>query len=193
MNKIKLIVVGGGGHGKVVSSLIKKNSAFKLLGYCDIEDKGVILDSDYLGNDDYILNEVSREVKLALGIGQLKNNRAQRMLIVNKFLSAGFSFPPIISSNAIVNDNVAVEDGTVIMDGVVINTGTKIGKFSIINTSSSVDHDCIIGDYVHIAPGCTLCGGVQVGEGAFLGAGTIVPEYREIPKATFIKAGTLYK
>ena len=42
------------------------------------------------------------------------------------------------------------------------------------NTSASIDHDCQIGDGVHVAPGSHLAGGVSVGAACFLGAGTIV-------------------
>lgn len=45
------------------------------------------------------------------------------------------------------------------------------------NTSASVDHDCVLGDGVHIAPGCHLSGGVVVSRGAFLGVGvSVIPQ-----------------
>jgi acetyltransferase-like isoleucine patch superfamily enzyme len=56
----------------------------------------------------------------------------------------------------------------------VINAGSGIAENVIINTSVSVDHDCVIGSHAHLAPGTVLAGGVTVGEHAFLGAGTIV-------------------
>ena len=60
------------------------------------------------------------------------------------------------------------------MAGAVINPGVGIGKGCIINTCSSVDHDCDVGDYVHIAVGSHLCGTVSVGDGTWIGAGATV-------------------
>ena len=38
------------------------------------------------------------------------------------------------------------------MQGAIIQTGIYIGKHCIINTGASVDHECVIEDYVHISP-----------------------------------------
>jgi acetyltransferase-like isoleucine patch superfamily enzyme len=55
--------------------------------------------------------------------------------------------------------------------GAIVQPGASIGSHTIINTGASVDHDCGIGDFVHIAPGVHLAGGVRIAEGAFLGIG----------------------
>ena len=53
--------------------------------------------------------------------------------------------------------------GTVIMAGVIIQPGCRIGKHVILNTGCQLDHDCVIEDFAHIAPGAVLCGNVHVG------------------------------
>ncbi len=70
--------------------------------------------------------------------------------------------------------------GTVIMDGVVINSGAKIGNFGIINTNCSIDHDCIIGNFVHIAPAVTLSGEVKDWDNVLIGTGSSVIQGIEI-------------
>ena len=60
------------------------------------------------------------------------------------------------------------------MGGVVINADTAIGKHCIINTNASVDHDCVVEDFVHISPNSGLAGGVEVGEGSQIGIGASV-------------------
>ena len=61
-----------------------------------------------------------------------------------------------------------IGEGTVIMAGVIIQPGVRIGKHVILNTGCTIDHDCVIEDYAHIAPGAHLCGNVRVGEGALV-------------------------
>ncbi len=188
----KIVVIGGGGHAKVVISLLKKKREYKICGYVDVIDKGSILDVPCLGDDSVLgglldHDEVSNAV---IGIGDT-GNASLRMSLIEKALRVGFSFPAIISPQAVVNEDVTFGEGTVVMDGVVVNAGTKIGRFAIINTRSSIDHDCVIGDFVHIGPGAVLCGGVRVEYNSFVGAGAVVTQYKNIGERCIIGAGTV--
>ena len=42
----KIVVISGGGHAKVVISILKKIGKYNIVGYTDIENRGNILD-DY--------------------------------------------------------------------------------------------------------------------------------------------------
>ena len=77
------------------------------------------------------------------------------------------------------------------MAGVAIEADTLIGKHCIINTFSSINHECRIGDFVHISPNATLCGGVEVGEGSWIGAGAVVIQGIKIGKNCMIGAGAV--
>lgn len=77
--------------------------------------------------------------------------------------------------------------GTIIMAGAVVQPNVRIGKHCIINTGATIDHDCVIGDYVHIAPGAHLCGGVEVGEGALIGVGVGIEPGTKIPPWSIVK------
>ena len=62
---------------------------------------------------------------------------------------------------------------------------------SIINTRTSIDHDCVIGENVHIAPGAILCGNVSVKKRAFVGAAAcIMPPRLTIGVDAIVGAGT---
>lgn len=183
-----IIILGGGGHAKVIISIIKKIDEYNILGYVDLEDKGIILGIPYLGTDSYILN-LNNKPLLAFGIGQIKNFESRKIL-VDKFHQAGFVFEKIISPDSVVNEGVKIGEGTVIMDGVVVQADTKIGDFSILNTHSSIDHDCIIGNFVHIAPGATLCGGVEIEDNTLIGSGVTIIQYKKIIKNSIIQAGS---
>lgn len=184
----EIIVVGGGGHAKVVISILKKIGKYKIIGYTDIKNQGPILGIEHIGTDEEIIHyNVSMA---AIGIGVLENFKI-RYRIVNNYIKKGFKFPSILSPHAIINEGVSIGEGTVLMDGVIINSGTSIGNFSIINTGSSIDHDCKIGDFVHIAPGVTLSGGVQIGSNSLIGIGSIVVQYKTIAENCIIGAGTV--
>lgn len=77
------------------------------------------------------------------------------------------------------------------MAGSIIQVGCKIGKHVLINTGAQVDHDCVIGDYCHIGPGAILCGNVTLGEDCVIGAGAVVVQGVKLDAGTLIQAGSL--
>lgn len=186
-----IIIIGGGGHAKVLASVLKKHPSWNPVGYVDLSDKGNLLDLPYLGRDEN-LSEILKEKQTdhaAIGIGQIKNV-ASRKVIVNKLKKLKIQFPAIISTDAIVNEDVKIGQGTVIMDGVIIQPGSKIGQFSIINTGATIDHDCEIDDFIHIAPGVTLSGGVKISDNTLIGTGAKVIQGIEIGNDIIIASGS---
>lgn len=188
----KILVIGGGGHAKVIISILKKIGIYEIVGYTDLKGRGKILGVAYLGNDNRLEELYSKEnIKNAvIGIGQIRNVESRKK-IAEDVRKIGFEFPSIISPDSIINEDVSIGRGTVIMDSAVINSGTKIGTFSIVNTKASIDHDCEISDFVHIAPGVTLSGGVKVGNGSLIGAGVTIIQYKSIGENCIIGAGSL--
>ena len=97
-------------------------------------------------------------------------------------------FGVAIHPSATVSPQAKIGEGSVICAGAVIVADAVIGKHCIVNTCASVDHDCVLQDFVHIAPGAHLCGGVQVGEGGFVGTGVCLAPGYKVPEWTLIKA-----
>lgn len=192
MNEASIIVVGGGGHAKVIVSILKKINRFRILGYTDKEDRGYLLGIPYLGNDSKLpsLKAQYKQCAAVIGIGYLGEGDVREKLI-DDLRGLGFSFPAIISPTAVVNEEVVIGEGTVIMDGVVINSGSRIGRYVIINTRASIDHDCEIGDFTHIAPGVTLSGGVKVGVRSIVGVGATAVQSTTIGDGCIIGAGAV--
>ncbi|MCS7300843.1 MAG: acetyltransferase, partial [Fimbriimonadales bacterium] len=75
--------------------------------------------------------------------------------------------------------------------GVVVQPDARIGRHCIVNTAASVDHDCTIADFVHVAPGARLAGGVKVGEGVLLGVGCCVLPGIQIGAWSVVGAGAV--
>jgi UDP-perosamine 4-acetyltransferase len=61
----------------------------------------------------------------------------------------------------------------------------------ILNTASVVDHDCVVGDHVHLSPGARLGGGVTVGRGSHIGMGAIVIQGLRIGAGALVAAGAV--
>ncbi len=90
-----------------------------------------------------------------------------------------------------VSGYASVGNGTVVMQGAIIQASAVVGTHCIINTGASVDHDCHVGNFVHISPHATLCGNVSVDEGSWVAAGAIVLPGVKIGKWCVIGAGSV--
>jgi len=186
----RIVVIGGGGHAKVLISVLKK-VGYAIEGYMDKEDRGVILAVPYLGNVG-ILKDIVRKtpaLTVIIGIGKVDASPL-RLSLQNEIGALGFDFPAICSPQAIINEAVSLGAGTAVLDGVVVNSGTDIGRACILNTRSTVEHDCRIGENVHIAPGVTLSGGVTIGDNCMVGTGANVIQSISICAGCLIGAGS---
>src|SRR4030095_339622 len=81
-----------------------------------------------------------------------------------------------IHPSAVISASVKMGDGVMVAANATLNPLVEIGQGVICNTSSSIDHECVIGDFSHIAPGAVLCGNVMVGRGSFVGANSVIKQ-----------------
>ena len=182
METTKFILIGGGGHARVVSSIIEAQETSILEGFFDSNPKIEALDGvenfqNY--NPDLFPNALAF---IAIGDNRIRKQLSQTIQ---------HAFGVLIHPTAIIDRLSLAGEGSVVMHHAVIQRGTQIGKHGIINTACSVDHDCILGDFVHIAPNATLCGGVQIGDETFIGSGVIVLPEIKIGKQVIVGAGTV--
>jgi UDP-perosamine 4-acetyltransferase len=167
----EVVVVGAGGHARVVIDLLLEGGWDIACMVADTES------SDYLG------------IPVLLGDGRLTDLRqshdacviaigdnALRRRLGELARGLGYELISVVGRGAYVSPTASIGAGTVVVTGAVVNSRTVIGDFGIVNTSSSVDHDCVLGTAVHIGPGATLAGSVLVGDESLVGAGsTVIP------------------
>lgn len=164
MNRIALI--GGGGHVKVVISVLRA------LGWTaaaifddDVAKRGrSLLDVPVVGPLEAIKVPEFDGGVIAVGNNSTRAKIATR--IAMPWITA-------VHPNAFVHPSVQIGEGTVVFAGAIIQPDTVIGQHVIVNTDATIDHDCKIGDYVHLAPGVHLAGDVHVGRSSFVGIGSV--------------------
>ncbi|WP_019123265.1 acetyltransferase [Brevibacillus massiliensis] len=191
MKNMPVIVLGGGGHAKVLIDTLLQQSV-DILGFTDLtmpsEEK--ILGVRYLGPDSIIYGYSTDSIMLVNGLGSI-GAVSRRKHLFCEFKKRGYSFMNVVHPSAVVSPSAVLSEGVQIMAGGVIQSGSTIGENSIVNTKGSVDHDCIIGAHVHLAPGVTLCGGVKIGDEVHIGAGATVIQNIDIGRKSVIGAGAL--
>lgn len=178
-----IIIIGAGGHSKVVISTLLAIGA-KIAGiYDDDASKwgGQIWGIPIYGATSQLNDYQSGPALIAIGNNVIRKEIAQRYKNINWF--------SIIHPAAYVHPTVKIGKGSVIFAGAVIQPDTVIGEHCIINTGAVIDHDCVIGDYSHVAPGTHLAGGVRVGEGVLFGIGSAAIPKVHIGEWTTVGAG----
>lgn len=168
--KDKLIIIGASGHGKVVADIAIKMNKWQSIAFLD-DDESIktSIGLEVIGKTSDACT-YKHEADFFVAIG----NNAIRKKNQEKLIDEELNVVSLIHPSAVIGTDVEFGIGTAVMAGVVINSSTRIGKGCIINTSSSVDHDNVIEDYVHISPGASLAGTVKIGKGSWIGIGSVV-------------------
>jgi len=169
-----IVIIGAGGHAKVIIEIFQAAGDFDIAGLIDRNPiSSSVLGVPIIGTDSDLLRLRKKGVNQAfVGIG----DNARRTRIGYHLRQIGYDIVNAVSPSAVVSSSATIGRGVAIMAGVVINAESQIGDFAIINTRSSIDHDCRLGEGTHVAPGCTIAGNVTIGRLTCIGAGsTIIP------------------
>ena len=185
--KTRVVVLGGGGHARVVIDILEQAREFDIAGFVSPDEQpDEIFGHRRLGGDDALEAILGSGVECAfVAIG---DNR-RRMDCIATVKRRGFTLVNAVSPAAIVSRHAMLRAGIAVMPGAAVNAGSTIGDGAIVNTNATVDHDCDIGACAHVAPGSSLAGCVQLGEGVFLGTGTSVIPGIRIGAWTTVGAG----
>ena len=180
--KGSLVIIGAGGHAKVVIGTLQEIGHSISAVYDDNANKW---GDEILGVPITGPTAASENEPFTTGIIAIGDNSTRKKIA----RSLKLQWLTIVHPTAYVHRSVKLGSGTVVFAGAIIQPETVVGDHVIVNTGASVDHDCMVGDFVHLAPGVHLSGEVQVDEGAFLGIGSSVIPGIKIGSWTTLGAG----
>ena len=184
--KDKLIIIGAGGHGKVVSDVARKMNTYKEIYFLDDFVVGNVVGVQVIGKpSDYTKWIAEADYFVAIGDSDIRES------FILDLEKEGATLATLVHPNAVIGTNVTIGNGTVIMAGAVVNPDTRLGKGVIVNTSSSIDHDNIIEDFCHISVGSHLAGTVIIGKHTMIGAGATIINNIKICENAVINAGVV--
>ena len=172
-------IFGKGGHAHVIRSLIPHERVRFLV---DGEAQG-----DDLRQDDFFAGAADPEGDYFLGIG---DNEARRAYF-DRLKAMGLEVARCIAPTAWVAPGAELGEGVFIGPGAAVCARTRIGDNAIVNTLSSVDHDCVVGEDSQLTPGVTLGSHLRIGRGCFFGMKSCVIPRLEIGDGASVMAGAL--
>lgn len=191
MPKQRVLVLAAGGHGSVVLDALCA-SGIEVAGIID-PGKPVgetVFGIPVLGGDDWLDHVAPDDFLLVNGFGQVPGDK-RRGQCFDTWKQRRFTFLPVSHPSAVIGRETVISEGSQIMAGSILQCRVRVAENVVVNTRSSVDHDCAIEAHAFLGPGVILCGNVQIGDSAFLGAGATVLPGLSVGNRAIIGAGAV--
>ena len=168
----ELLIIGAGGHGKVVADTALQMSLFESIAFVDSNypDIKTCLGLPVIGSDRELFTLVKRFSHCIVAIG----NNAYRLKLTKQLIAYNIQLATLVHPTAYVATSSVIAEGSVVFANAVVQPECQLGLASIVNTGSTIDHDCVLGNAVHLSPGVHLSGKVSIGERSWLGTGVSV-------------------
>jgi acetyltransferase EpsM len=184
---IKVILIGDGGHSKVIREIISRNDTYSIMAILDdkykCEERVLGIIRGPVSMLDLLVDE---QTKVVVAIG----NNSVRKKIVEELTLPQDSYLTIIDPSAVISATAVIGHGTVVMPNAVINADAVIGDHCIINTGAITEHENKVGNYVHLSPNATLTGNVSIEEGVHIGAAATIIPGKTVGEWSVIGAGS---
>lgn len=176
--KQKIVIIGAGGHGKVVADAIIAQNEYELIGFVDatlpIGEKII---------NDFCVVEQQNQINQLKGIADVfivaVGNNIIRKNVYNLAIQT-LQPSTVIHPSSIIGSEVSIAEGSVVLANTVINASSTIGKNTIVNAGTIVDHDCIIGDNIHLSIGTMVGSNSIVENGVTTAIGTAIQSFSKI-------------
>jgi UDP-perosamine 4-acetyltransferase len=188
-----VIIVGAGGHGRVVLDILRAAGKHAAVGFIDANQDlhgSEIAGLKVLGNLNLLPKLKAKGV--AGAIVAIGDNRVRRSY-AEKLAAAGLTLVNAVHPSAVISPTTVLGQNVVVAAGVILCTEARVGDSAILNTGAAIDHECEIGEAAHLAPGARLAGRVWVGEGAFIGIGANVLPCLRIGEHAIVGGGSLVR
>ncbi|MFH1454645.1 MAG: acetyltransferase [Armatimonadota bacterium] len=187
---MRVVIIGAGGHSKVVLDALVK-CGYNVLGFLDDgkDKQGEMIHGVRVIGPVENMNTMADQLPMGAFAG-VGNNMIRKNVYL-KLKQLGFDLVKAVHPGSYVFDKGAIGPGTLVMPKAVINIDAVIGENCIINTGAVIEHDCVIGSHTHIAPLACVAGGVKAGEGAFIGASSVILPKVKIGTGAVVGAGSV--
>lgn len=182
----RLAVLGSSGHGKVIADTAECCGWTEIVFFDDAwparTSNGVW---SVVGTTEQLLQRLAEFEGVIVAIGDNTIRQAKLELLAKH----DAVLTTLVHPTAFVSRYATLGKGSVVFAGAVINACASVGLGGILNTASSVDHDCVLGDAVHVSPGAHLAGAVVLGDRAWVGIGACVKQMLTIGRDAIVGAG----
>jgi sugar O-acyltransferase (sialic acid O-acetyltransferase NeuD family) len=192
-HKPKIVICGArmDGHAGVVLQVIEQYALYNVVGFVDDDVRlhnTMIQGIPVLGGIDELLAKIPAGT-VGFFVASGSNEFREKCFA---FLSLNnLSLVNVIHPSAVISSTTLLGKGIFVGANVVTTNNVRVGDGVILNTSSTLDHDNIVGDFVNISPGCHTSGRVKIENKVFMGTGVVVLPDITIYERAIVGAGAV--
>ena len=162
-----LLIYSSGGYSREFYRIVKANNRGNKIQFVDDNPTGKAI-----GYNDALAQYGGQKAKFIIGFSDSKLRQKK----TEQVLSDGFKIHSVQAGTCILGDNVKLEAGYILSDFSILTADLRIGRSFQCNIYSYVAHDCVVGDYVTLAPRVSVNGRVAIADHVYIGTGaTILP------------------
>jgi sugar O-acyltransferase (sialic acid O-acetyltransferase NeuD family) len=185
------VVMGAGGHGKVIIDILERQGDTTILGLIDSQRRPGERFQGYpvLGDEELLPELIAQTPALTVIVAVGHNWRRRQVVERLRLLCPEIRFGCARHPTAVVAGTARIGAGTVIMAGAIIGPDVQIGEHCIVNHRCSIDHDSALANFSSLAPGVVTGGYVTLGEGAAVNTGAVLARGAGIGTYSVIGAG----
>lgn len=192
----RLLVIGAGGHARVLIEALRSSGAGARIEGC-LDEKPALhgreLDgAPVLGGDALLERYPPERFALVNALGAVSDTRKRRA-VFDSCRAKGYVFLPVVAASAVIAATARLDDGSQALTRAVVHPGASVGANAVINTAAVIEHDSSVGPHAFVGPAAVLCGGVSVGEGAFIGAGALLLPGVRVGDGALVSAGAVVR
>lgn len=188
-----VLVLGAGGHGKVVADALNLMMPGRLDGFIDcspLMQGTCVMGYPVLADEDWLFHEGwKRRTAVALGIGHDQTRRR----LMEQCTEKGIQVLTVIHPEATVAASAAIGTGSVVLAKAIVNPDARVGRGAIVNSAAVVEHDVEVGDFAHVAPNATTGGAARIGRCCQIGLGAQILPSVAIGAGTVVGAGAVIR
>ncbi len=178
----KITLFGGGAHAKVLIDCLQQEAQYEVATILDDHPTVSRILNYEVQKRTYTHSYQDQAAIISITNGPIRKKIAMDLQC---------DFVTTIHPTAIVSPYACLGVGTQILAGAIISTGAHIGNHCIVNTGTVVEHDCLLSDFVHLAPNTSVGGGTKIGPCTQIGIGATVIQNITIGANVIIGAGAV--
>jgi sugar O-acyltransferase (sialic acid O-acetyltransferase NeuD family) len=191
MQTTDIIIVGAGGQGLIVADILlaaqAAGDAVRPIAFVDDAASTAehILGIPVVGSRDALAGTPHDAVIVAIGDNNVRH------LVTDALIRAGERLATARHPTAWLARETQIGEGTMISAGAHMLPRARIGRGGLLNTRASVDHESVLGDFVHVSSGATVGARVTIGDRVLIALGAVVTSGRVIGADTVVGAGAV--
>lgn len=165
---MQLAIYGPGGYGREVASFARNQSEVVFVSDSEGEIGQAVNGIEVIGFD--ALVERGWPVCIAVA------NAVVRRKLADKCRDAGLPDGSAWAATSVRGDGCTTEGGAIFSDFTIMTADVRIGRHFHANIYSYIAHDCVIGDFVTLAPRVCINGNTVIEDDAYVGTGAILKQ-----------------